>query len=346
MNPKTRKRLLTLVKWCISFLILGWLYYQARQEDQFDALWASQKHYGWLVFALLAGLATFMISFFRWFILVRALDLEFTYWDAVRLGFLGNLMNLISIGVLGGDAIKSVFLARKLPGRAPEAVATVIFDRAIGLLAMFSFASVAYLLTDFSAIQIPEGEEGKLALEALRLVCNATIVFTLLGFTALGVMFFTPRFHKTSLYKRIARIKSVGPLFARLVSVVLAYRRHSGAVVLAFGLSLLVNVGFALSLFGVATGLFDNNPTLAEHFVITPIAMVANAVPLPGGLGGMEAAVAFLYQAFSSSEITNHGFIVALGFRVVLLSIAGIGLIIYLFDKKEVAELSASDRPV
>ena len=74
--------------------------------------------------------------------------------------------------------------------------------------------------------------------------------------------------------------------------------------------------------------------------------MVANAVPLPGGLGGMEAAVAFLYQAFSSSEITNHGFIVALGFRVVLLSIAGIGLIIYLFDKKEVAELSSSDSPV
>lgn len=343
MNSKKRKHLLTLVKWCISFLILGWLYYQARQEDQFEALWASQKHYGWLAFALIVGLATFLISFLRWYVLVRALDLKFTYWDAVRLGFLGNLMNLVSIGVLGGDAIKSVFLARKLPGRAPEAVATVIFDRAIGLLAMFSFASVAYLLTDFSAIQIPEGEEGKLALDALRWVCNVTILLTLAGFTVLGILFFTPRFHKTSFYKRIVRIRSLGPLFARLVSVVLAYRRHSGAVVVAFGLSLLINVGFALSLYGVATGLFDNNPTLIEHFVITPIAMVANALPLPGGLGGMEAAVAFFYRAFSSSEVTDHGFIVALGFRVVLLSIAGIGLIIYLFDKKEVAELSSAE---
>ncbi|MDG2013679.1 MAG: lysylphosphatidylglycerol synthase transmembrane domain-containing protein [Pirellulaceae bacterium] len=342
MNPKTRKRSLTILKWSISFVILGLLYYQAKQDDQFNELWASQKHYGWLLFALGAGLATFLISFFRWYILVRALDLKFTYYDAVRLGFLGNLMNLISIGVLGGDAVKSVFLAKQLPGRAPEAVASVIFDRAIGLLAMFSFASVAYLLTDFNSINAPQDEEGKLALDALHLVCRITIVLTLIGFAALGVLFFTPRFHKTKLYKRVVKIKSIGSLFARLVSVVLAYRRHSGAVVTAFGLSLLVNVGFALSLYGVASGLFTDNPSLADHFVITPIAMVANAVPLPGGIGGMEAAVAFLYQAFSENQEASHGFIVALGFRIILLSIAGIGLIFYLCDKKELKALTGS----
>ena len=343
MTPAAKKHLITVIKWGISLLILVWLYQQTKQADQFDVLWASEKRYGWLLFALLVGLTTALISFFRWYLLVRALDLEFSFFDAVRLGFLGNLLNLMSVGVLGGDALKSVFLAKQLPGRAPEAVASVIFDRAIGLLAMFSFASVAYLMTDFSGLDLKHEAENR----ALHWVCRVTMVFTLIGFAGLGVLFLTPRFHKTGLYKRLAKLPRVGSLFTRLVNVALAYRNRFGAVVAAFFLSLLINIGFALSFFGVASGLSDSHPTLGQHLVIAPIAMVANAVPLPGGLGGMEAAVAYLYRAFSSAQMpSEHGFVVALGFRFILLFIAGIGLVFYLSSKREFKELSETELPL
>ena len=343
MKPAARKTLITIIKWAISFLILAWLYQQTKQADQFDVLWQSEKRYGWLVFALLIGLVTALISFYRWYLLVRALNLEFSFYDAVRLGFLGNLLNLMSVGVLGGDALKSVFLARQLPGRAPEAVASVIFDRAIGLLAMFSFASVAYLLTDFSGMELKHETEN----QALHWVCRVTILLTLIGFAGLSVLFLTPRFHKTAIFKRLANLPKLGSLFKRLVNVALAYRNRFGAVVAAFLLSILVNVGFALSFYGVARGLSDVHPTLAQHLVISPIAMVANAVPLPGGLGGMEAAVAYLYRAFSSAQMpAEHGFVVALGFRFILLFIAGIGLCFYLSSKREIKELSETRLPM
>jgi len=334
------KSLITIAKYGISFLILAWLYYQTKQADQFDVLWSSEKRIGWLVFALCAGVGTALVSFYRWYLLVRALELEFSFLDAVRLGFLGNLLNLMSVGVLGGDALKSVFLARQIPGRAPEAVASVIFDRAIGLLAMFSFASVAYLMTDFSGMQLTHESANN----ALHWVCRVTIVFSLIGFTGLGVLFFTPRFHKTALYKRLVKLPKVGGLFKRLVQVALTYRNRFGSVVAAFMLSIVVNIGFAASFYGIACGISDTHPSAAQHLVISPIAMVANAIPLPGGLGGMEAAVNYLYRAFSSASIpSEHGFVVALGFRFILLFTAGIGLIYYLGSKREIKELSQTE---
>lgn len=335
-----KKHLITIVKWGISFLILAWLYHQTKQADQFDLLWSSEKRPGWLIFALATGICTALVSFYRWFLLVRALDLKFSFFDAVRLGFLGNLLNLMSVGVLGGDALKAVFLARQMPGRTPEAVASVIFDRAIGLLAMFSFAAVAYLMTDFSGMDLKHEAENK----ALHWVCTVTIICSLVGYAGLSVLFLTPRFHKTGLYKRLAGLPKVGGLFKRLVNVALAYRNRFGSVVAAFLLSIVVNIGFAVAFFSIARGISDTHPSMMQHLVISPIAMVANAIPLPGGLGGMEAAVNYLYRAFSSTAMpSEHGFVVALGFRFILLFTAGIGLIYYLGSKREIKELSETE---
>ena len=332
-----KKILIALLKYGISFLILYWLYQQTKQADQFEMLRTSEKRYGWLVFALVVGISTAVISFYRWYLLVRALELKFSFYDAVRLGFLGNLLNLMSIGVLGGDAIKSVFLAKQVPGRAPEAVASVIFDRAIGLLAMFSFASVAYLLTDFSNADLQHESEN----QALHYACWFAITMSLIGYVALGVLFLTPRFHKTSLFRWFAGLPRVGGLFKRLVNVALAYRNRFGSVVAAFLLSVLVNIGFACSFYSIAKGISDQHPSFTDHLVISPIAMVANAVPLPGGLGGMEAGVNYLYRAFSTSQMpSEHGFVVALGFRFILLFAAAIGLFFYLTSKSEIRDLA------
>ncbi len=335
-----KKLLVTLLKYGISFCILAWLFYQTWKADQFDVLWSGQKNYAWLALSLATGIGVCLVAFFRWYLLCRALELPIRYYDAVRLGFLGNLLNLMSIGVLGGDTIKAVFLARQVPGRAPEAVASVIFDRAIGLLAMFTFAGVAWLLTDFpQGQQIHDAEHT-----AMNFVCQFALVMAVIGFIGLGVLFLTPRFTKTGLYRRLGTLPRVGGLFKRLTGVVLVYRNRFGSVIVAFWLSILINIMFATTFFGIAAGISDVHPTFRQHLVISPISMVANAVPLPGGLGGMEAAVSYLYRAFSSTEMpSEHGFVVALGFRIILLIAAAIGLVFYLSSKGEIRALSEKE---
>ena len=59
-----------------------------------------------------------LLTFIRWYYLVRALDLPFTLREALRLGFLGYLFNLMPMGIVGGDLLKAVMLGPAAPGRA------------------------------------------------------------------------------------------------------------------------------------------------------------------------------------------------------------------------------------
>lgn len=338
VSTALNKTLLTIAKFGIAFGILAYLFNQAWQNDQFHVLASSEKDFGWLAMALVFGLSASLVAFFRWYLLVRALGLPFRYRDAVRLGFLGHLLNLMSVGVLGGDALKSVFLIRQLKGNAFASISSVLFDRAIGLLAMLTMAGVAYLLSDFAGDDLNHAAANR----AFHLVCKFSVIASAVGYVALGTIFFAPRVRQSRVYSALCRLPKIGGLFQQLVAVVLAYHERFAVVVAAWLISLLINVLFASTLFSVAAGISDQHPSFPQHLVLTPIAMVANAVPLPGGLGGMEFAVNFLYQAVSSESMpSEHGFVVALGFRMILLCTAGIGLIYYLSSKQELDELSA-----
>ena len=79
---------------------------------------------------------------------------------------------------------------------------------------------------------------------------------------------------------------------------------------------------------------------MLTHFIIIPVAMVAGAIPLPGGLGALEYALDFLFRAVSTAAVApNQGFIVALAYRVVQLAIASIGLGYYLAGRSDVQQL-------
>ena len=71
--------------------------------------------------------------------------------------------------------------------------------------------------------------------------------------------------------------------------------------------------------------------------------MVSNAVPLPGGIGGMEWAMSFLYKAFGSTS----GVIVAFGFRLALLLVTVIGAGFWFVNKSKVTEImdASADNP-
>ena len=82
-----------------------------------------------LLASLLVALAGLSVTFVRWYFLVRALDIEFKLKDAFRLGFIGYFSNFLSLGVVGGDAIKAIFISRERPDKKPEAVSSVVLDR-------------------------------------------------------------------------------------------------------------------------------------------------------------------------------------------------------------------------
>ena len=338
-RSRAKRYLVTLVKFAISFAILAFLFYRAANNDAFGSLWTSEKQWWRLTLALVVALAAFCISFFRWFLLVRALDLPLTIGDSFRFGFIGFLFNFLTFGVLGGDAVKAIFVARHAPGHRTEAITTVFIDRAFGLFGLFVLTSIAYFF-----LQSPEEVASESSVlvnwKAVEFVCQVSIVLTICGLLGIGMIFFFHNINRSKFFQMIHRVPFVGPIFKKGVDAILTYRHHPFTLFHSLLLSVAIHVLLTISFFLVASGISDACPGIGNHFVIVPIANVANAIPLPMGLGAMEATIDSLYVVLGDGVVKpGVGLIAALCFRVITLIIAVIGVVYYFAHKKQVNQL-------
>ncbi len=330
-----KKLCIAALKLAVSAAILGYLFSVARNDPSFVGLWSQPKNWGILSFALVATIASVVMTFFRWQMLVNALGIDFKLRDAFRLGFLAYLFNFFSLGIIGGDVLKSVFIARQNPDKRTEAVASVFVDRVVGLFALLCVGSFAFLFVNLEQINVRDSAQ----LADVQWTCWATLVLT----ACLGagfIMILVPGVVTAPVWNHFGRLPLVGGVLMRLIDAVRVYCEKRGLLALALGMSIGVHFLNVFGVYFVAVGLPGNEPSLAGHFVVVPIAMVASAVPLPGGLGAFEYVLDFLYRGISTVSVApRQGFVIALGFRVVQIMIATIGLGYYLSSRREIAEL-------
>ena len=148
-----KKILITLAKIAVSAVIIGLLFWYATRtkesRDALEAIWNQPKQWDLLVAAWFVMTFGVVLTMVRWCYLVRALGVALTMRDALRIGFLGYLFNFLPMGIVGGDVLKAVMLAREYPGNRAKAVASVVVDRVIGLYILFVVAAAAVLMTGY-----------------------------------------------------------------------------------------------------------------------------------------------------------------------------------------------------
>jgi len=276
-------------------------------------------------------MAAVVLTIVRWYLLVRALQIPFRVRDALRLGFLGYLFNFVSLGSVGGDLFKAVFMAREQPGRRAEAVATVFIDRVIGLYGLFLLATAAILATGQLSSSVPE----------ILFIARATIVCTVLGTLGI-VMLLVPGFTTGALSEMLSNLPRTGHIFRKLITAVRMYRQRIGIIIAATVMSVGVHTLSTLSFCLVAWGLPGATPPTADNFVAVPLALVAGAAPLPfSGLGALEGALSFLYAHIpeNAALYAGRGLLVALGYRAITVLIAIVGALFCFGSPREVADL-------
>lgn len=337
LNKHTKKILITIAKYGISLSILAYLFWQASHDEYFLALRDQPKNWVLLSAALVVCLLAVVSTFVRWFFLVRAIHIPLALPEALRLGFVGFMFNFLTLGVVGGDLVKAIFLARRRPGQRTEAVATIVIDRMIGLYALFVVATIAILSVDLSSIQTRNPAE----FAAFRVLCWITIGATIVG--TLGIITVAlPTFGKSPLWEWLSNMPRVGEQVKRVTTALRIYRSKPALMAGVGIMSLLTHVLFVSSVFLIALGLpGEYVPSLAAHFIIVPIANVANTVPLPGGMGAYEYVLDFLYRAISPGALfgEHQGFVIALGYRFITVIVALIGAAYYLTGREEMSKL-------
>jgi glycosyltransferase 2 family protein len=327
-----KKIIIMLLKVGLSAAIIGYLVYDATQSKAHGNVFAElrDRPKDWELLFAAWGANTFatMLTFIRWWFLIRALDIPCRFRDAVRFSFWGYLFNMAPLGIVGGDVVKSVMLDHEHHGYRAKSIASVVVDRVIGLYWLFVVASVAIVATGFWELPVPE----------LRQISVAMFLITLVSTVGLAVVM-GPKSWIGWAVRLIGRIPRVGPALESLFAAVQMYNRKPKVLVAASLLTVCVHLSFAVGCYLIVCGLFDNHLSLSQHFVLMPLSAGMQVIPLP--FGPSEVALNFLYShvpVTSGPPIPNgQGLVVILAYRLISLLIAGLGVFYYFRNRGEMA---------
>lgn len=325
-----RQILLGVGKIAVPLGIIGFLLYKIEPEN-WRVLAEHPKDYPLLVVALLVAILAISISFARWCLLVRCQGIQLSMLEAHRLGAICFLLNFVSVGSVGGDVFKAIFLAKRRPGKRVQAVASVLVDRGVGLYGLLLIASAAFYFHQGGGI----GEADDSNMQSLKVGCAALVIT---GTVVLAMLVFGGRF-VDSLVTWGSNLPFVGGIVEKIGPPLRMFHDHPIAFAVSVVMSVAVHGFLTLSLYLIARSLYPTIPTLAEHFIIVPIGLLASALPLtPAGIGVFEAAIEWLYQIIPSGEISASGALVALVFEMVKVVIAIVGTVFYWTANEEVRD--------
>jgi uncharacterized membrane protein YbhN (UPF0104 family) len=331
-HHRLRRYAILAAKLAVAAAILVYLVVQAQQNASFERLVEQPKR--WPLLAAAVGLMAIIavVSFVRWFLLIRALGLDFRLADAMRLGCLGYVLNLVSLGSVGGDLFKAVLIAKGQPGKRTEAVATVLLDRIVGLYALLLVAAGAVLLWD-----VKSRGPGIAALG------NATVACAAMATLGLAVLM-APAITSPRTEARLSRIPLVGSTAARLLAAIRVYRSQPLVVFVAVLISVGLHVTLVTVVLSIAHGLPGAVPAWSDHFVLVPLSMVAGSIPItPNGLGTLELAMDTLYLVLGRAQgvVPGTGTIVAFGYRLANIVVACAAAVYYVVVSGRLPTLDA-----
>jgi glycosyltransferase 2 family protein len=323
-----KKLLVTLLKMALSLAILAYLVWKSTRGDTFVDLCNQPKQWDMLAAAFGCCSAAVLVTFIRWWYLVKALGIPLGFGDAMRIGFWGYLFNLAPLGIVGGDVVKTVMLAHEQPSFRAKGLASVIFDRVVGLYLLFVVASASLLCTGLWATQDP----------TLSRICKATFIITVVGTVGLIVVL-GPDLTEGRVIRAFGRIPRIGPPLERVILAIRMYSSKPMVLILSSLMSIGVHSLFACGCYFIARGLPGDSLSFGMYFVVMPLSSAASVVPLP--MGPLEWVLTTLYTLVPS-EVTmdvGQGVVVALTYRLITFLIALLGIPYYFSNRKEMAEV-------
>jgi uncharacterized membrane protein YbhN (UPF0104 family) len=340
INPKPSKHpwlgsAINLALVGLAFALLGLVLWQNRAEIR--QVFARPLDLRLLVLGIIIFQFSLLITYVRWYTLVKVIEPRFTLRSTMLLGFIGYVFNLVIPGAVGGDFIKAAYLVR-MHVRKTQAVASMVIDRIVGLLGLFVLAAVA------------GAEAWAMASSDVRKLILASWIMTGLGFLALAVIF-TQAISRFFPGLRSSRHSRLGLIMTELSTMSSTYRRRLDVVFGALALSVLGHTLNVLAFYLMGKMLFPEVVTpsgelipgmttsLGEHFLMVPLTLFTMVVPLPFGALGVSEGV-----GKQIGKLVNHpnGALAMLGFRVLMYACGLIAACVYLFNIREVRSLTAS----
>lgn len=270
-----KARIMIPVRVAVSAALIVWILRKAPLGEVLDAFRSADLRF--ILLAVAMSPLGYLSSVSRWRLLLRSQGGDATFWFLVRSFAVGIFFNNLLPSTIGGDAIRAYDTSRSGVGRA-TAVAIVVVDRFIGLLALMLFAGVGLLLSGHLTDRVPA---------LYGWVAGGTIAMGLIA-----ALLFLPSKRAPDLLARL------GPRFKKVSDAVFAFQGKGAVLAKAFAWSLFLQTLVVLNGWLLAKALHVPIP-LPYFFLIVPIAVFVMMIPVSiNAIGVRENVWAFFFMAF------------------------------------------------
>lgn len=266
-----------------------------------------------LIFVVLI-LTTLMLLFnnWRWWVLLQARKFDLSFFESLRLTFIGLFFNFVVPGSVGGDLIKGYYVCRQHNQRKVEAGFTIIVDRLVGLFVMLNMGILGIILSWKIA------RENPLILKMFGIMVTISILII-----SLAIVFFL--YDKKLETGRFAggRICKMYPVISAVLSGVSAYRKNIRALLSAVVLSFIGQILSVFIFMYIGYRLEEVLP-FETHLFVVALGFITSSIPLtPGGVGVGQVAFYFFFKLYTGQNLQ----VGALGITIMQLFMFSLGLL-------------------
>ncbi|OGV32907.1 MAG: hypothetical protein A2020_01795 [Lentisphaerae bacterium GWF2_45_14] len=234
------------------------------------------------------------IGAWRWNILLRVQGIRISLYEAFSLTMQAFFYSLvIPGGAIGGDLAKVALIAARSPeGKKFEGSFTVLMDRFVGMMGLFSIAIVVLCFSASIYMKL----QGIMGLVVVSLVI---LCFT--GLSAGIFMFFHSTLEKIKLIAFMISIadKFSKGLYSRLADAFERYKDCLGTVVFCIGISIIfIHFNIVLILYFIARGVGVSGVSALTYLNASTIGNTAGLLPITvSGVGVRDVVIETLLKA-------------------------------------------------
>jgi uncharacterized protein (TIRG00374 family) len=304
------------------YLILATLLYFALRNAPLTEIWnaLNQLHF-WQIATLVAiNVIIYMLITLRWWIIIRAQkkSISFLPLVLVRVAVFG--ISYFTLGPqIGGEPLQVLYLQRKYGITYTRATSTVIMDKLLEFLANFFLLAFGITAVFQAGILSTSGSRslvGLMLLAAMLAWPPIHIVLMMRGVYPVGAALRAgfSQFGKSKWMRFIIASERMAGIFCH---------RYPRALLMAVIISLAAGAGM-VSEYALIASFLGIDLHGWQTIAAWTTSWLAFLIPLPGGLGALEASQVFTLGAFEISAALAIG--VALLIRARDLVIGGLGL--------------------
>jgi glycosyltransferase 2 family protein len=327
-KPGASRHLVTLLKLLLSFGLLAWL--ASKGQLDLDRIQQALGNPGLIVLAVALGGFNISTSAIRWLLLLRSEGIECSVRLALRLTWIGHFWNMVIPGAVSGDAVKMYYIGQSAPTKREEAWTTVFADRLIGMAALVSLSTMATLANLEFMSSKPELRNTALTMFAV-----------LVAMCALGVCLGLGIGRGTPVANKLRGTLPAVDVLRRGYHSLLRLGKRPGTVLIAFIISFFSHSSavVVMTMLGrAATPAGEENLSVVQYFIVVPVALFANALPItPGWIGVGEAVLGKLFSWSGGSVVA--GTTVMLLYRGMFYVLSLIGACLYVLHRSDVLPL-------